>query len=111
VNSDTAKAAGLTGSPIAFTDTAFTVTTITIGDDFFNPAGPTISHGSFVKFNWTGAVGHNVTWDSGPTTPANSLTQSSGTFTVRLTGIGTYGYHCTIHGTATTGMHASIDTN
>src|SRR5439155_13712256 len=106
VNSDTAKAS-VTGSPIAFTDSGFTVTTITIADNSFTPAGPTISHGGFVKFNWTGASSHNVTWDSGPTTPDNSLTMSSGTFTIRLTGIGTYGYHCTIHGTASTGMHAT----
>lgn len=105
VSSDTAKVVGLSGSPVAFTDTAVAVASISVGNNFFNPATTTIAAGSFVKFTWAaGAVDHNVTWDGGPVPrPANSTTQSSGTYQARITQPGTYTYHCTIHGPAMSG--------
>ena len=105
VSSDTANAVGLTGSPVAFTDTAVAVASISVGNNFFNPATTTIAAGSFVKFTWAaGAVDHNVTWDGGPVPrPANSATQNSGTYQARITQPGTYTYHCTIHGPAMSG--------
>jgi plastocyanin len=112
VSSDTALVVGLSGSPVAFTDTAVAVTNVSVSNNFFNPATTTITAGTFVKFTWAGGVGHNVTWDGGPVPlPANSVTMSSGTYQARLIQPGTYTYHCTIHGGVGTGMFGSITVN
>ena len=108
---DTAKIAGLSGSPVVFTDTAGPVTTVQVQNNFFQPTPDTVAVGTFVRFAWAGGVGHNVTWDNGPIPlPSDSPTQTSGTFTVRLTQLGTYNYHCTIHGTPGAGMHGTLVT-
>lgn len=110
-STDTAKVGGLSGSPVAFTDTAGAVTVVGVQNNFFDPTPDTVAVGTFVRFTWAGGVGHNVTWDNGPVPlPANSPTQSSGTFTVRLTQLGTYNYHCTIHGSPGIGMHGTLVT-
>lgn len=77
-------------------------TTITVSNNFFNPTPDTVAAGT-VTFSWSGASNsHNVTWDSGPSSPANSSTMTSGTFPVSLVQ-GTYHYHCTIHGAPMSG--------
>jgi len=77
-------------------------TTITVSNNLFNPTPDTVSAGG-VTFSWSAASNsHNVTWDSGPSTPANSSTMTSGTFSVTLVH-GAYHYHCTIHGAAMSG--------
>jgi plastocyanin len=111
VSSDTAKVTGLSGSPVAFTDTAGPVVTVSVQNNFFDPTPDTVAVGTFVRFSWLGGVGHNVTWDTGPAPlPADSPTQTSGTFTVRLVQLGSYTYHCTIHGTPGAGMHGALVT-
>jgi len=116
VNSDTASVIGLAGSPLAFTDTAGAVADIAISDDLFTPSSKSVSAGGtfvFVRFTWGGSRAHNVTWDTGPTTlPANSATQASGTYTVRLSTLGTYAWYCSIHGgPGGAGMSGSITIN
>jgi plastocyanin len=70
--------------------------TITVSNNFFSPTPDTATAG-LVTFTWSNASNsHNVTWDTGPTTPANSATMTSGTHPVTLSQ-GTYTYHCTIH--------------
>lgn len=83
-------------------------TTITVGNNFFNPTPDTVPAGQ-VTFSWsTPSNGHNVTWDTGPgTLPGNSTTMISGTFPATLQ-TGAYTYHCTIHGTPTIGMRGRI---
>ncbi|MGE5803083.1 MAG: hypothetical protein ACM358_12595 [Gemmatimonadota bacterium] len=72
-------------------------TTITVDNNFFSPTPDTISVGT-ITFQWAaGAITHNVTWDTGPTTPTNSANQSSGTYQAPLV-LGTYTYHCSFHG-------------
>lgn len=71
--------------------------------DAFTPDRADIAAGGTVTFTWA-AGPHNVTWTSGPTTPANSGDKSSGTFAVTLQQAGTYDFHCTIHA----GMTGSI---
>lgn len=68
---------------------------ITVGNNFYSPTPNTVS--VFQQFTWVWALpsnGHTVNWDSGPsgaTLPANSgAPQTSGTYTVRLTTVGTY---------------------
>jgi len=78
------------------------LTTITVSNNFFSPTPDTVAAGT-VTFSWMNASNtHNVTWDSGPTTPANSSTMSVGTFPATLSA-GTYHFHCTIHGAAMSG--------
>jgi plastocyanin len=80
-------------------------TTITVANDFFSPTPDTVPAGQ-VTFTWAAnAVTHNVTWDSGPSTPPNSGNKSSGSFPVTLVA-GTYTYECTIH--ASSGMTGTI---
>jgi len=81
-------------------------TTITVGNDFFDPTPDTVPAGA-VTFTWaTPSNGHNVTWDTGPgTLPTNSATMSSGTYSPTLQA-GTYTYHCSIH--VAQGMRGTI---
>lgn len=111
----TATITGLTGSPVTFNDTAGAVMAIAVGSggNVFNPSAATVTHGDFVTFTWAGGVTHNVSWDSAPVgaLPTDSPSQTTGTFTVRLTAIGSYAYHCQFHGSPGAGMHGTIDAN
>ncbi len=112
VHTDTASVSGLTGSPVVFTDTAGAVSGIAVGNNFFNPSPAAVAAGTFVRFTWGGGNPHNVTWDNAPATfPPNSATQGTGTHTNRLTAVGAYSYHCTIHGSPGNGMFGVIDVN
>ncbi len=112
VGYDTAKATGLAGSPVAFTDTAAAVVGITVGDDHFTPQFDTVAVGSFVKFTWAGAVAHTVTWNAAPAAnPPGAGAQQTGTLTVRLTDLGDYAYYCQIHGSPGAGMYGTIHTH
>lgn len=76
-------------------------TTVTVNNNFFTPSPDTMAAGQ-VTFTWVGS-GHNVTWLTGPSTPTNSSTLSSGTYQATLVA-GTYTYHCTVHD----GMNGTI---
>ncbi len=82
--------------------------TISVSNNFFNHTPDTVSAGQ-VTFSWsTPSNGHNVTWDIGPgTLPANSATLTSGAYVAMLQ-VGTYTYHCSIHGGTGTGMWGTI---
>jgi plastocyanin len=108
VTSDTAKAAGLTGSPVAFTDTAGAVDTVQIHDNFFTPVHDTVAVGTFIRFRWLGAAQHGVSWLNGPgTLPTNSPIQATGEYVARVTQLGTYNYQCTVHGATMPGAVVS----
>jgi len=83
-------------------------TTIAVNNNYFNPTPDTVAAGQ-VTFSWTTSPpsnGHNVAWDTGPgTLPIGSQTQTSGNYVVTLQ-VGTYTYHCTIHGAGI--MHGTI---
>ena len=85
-------------------------TTITVDNNFFSPTPDTIQAGT-ITFTWAaGALTHNVSWDTGPgTLPAGSGNKAAGSadYTASLQQ-GTYTYHCTLHGTAGTGMSGTI---
>lgn len=77
-------------------------TSVTIGDNFFNPTSNTVPSGATVTWTWTGNSPHNVTFASNAI--ANSVTQSSGTYQVAMpTAAGSYTYQCTIHPTQMNG--------
>jgi plastocyanin len=71
----------------------------------FNPSSVVVQSGSTVTWTWNDNTQHNVTFTSGPTPrPADSATQLTGTHTGTFTTVGTYGYHCTLHG----GMNGTV---
>ena len=58
-----------------------------------------------VVWAWSsGGVSHNVTFDDGE----QSGNRSSGTYQRTFADAGSFPYHCTIHGTATSGMRGSV---
>jgi len=82
-------------------------TIVNVNDNSFSPTTQTVAVGGTVEWDWKGSAGHNVTWVTNSGT-GNSATQASGTYTRSFDTPGTYDYYCTIHGTATSGMHGSV---
>jgi plastocyanin len=73
---------------------------VTVGDNFFDPASVTVvREGGPVEvvWSWTGSNPHNVTFDAGP---PNSETQTSGSFSRSFADAGAFTYLCTVHGRA-----------
>lgn len=86
---------GPTGTPGGSTSNA-----ITVANNSFTPSSTTVPVGTTVTWTWaTGAVGHNVTFSTGTSSP----TQSAGTFARTFGAAGTFGYVCTVHGSAMSG--------
>ncbi|MCZ6775932.1 MAG: plastocyanin/azurin family copper-binding protein [Ignavibacteria bacterium] len=80
----------------------------------FNPSTRTVTAGTTVTFTNQDGFVHTVTSSSVPSgaTAFNSGNVSgNGTFQVTLTVAGTYQYFCSIHGTANSGMRATIVVN
>ena len=99
----TATFTGLS-SPVTFTATATappTTGAVSLKNIAFNPASIVIQSGGTVTWTWNdNPTPHNVTFTSGPTPrPADSPPQmTTGTYDGTFSTVGTYGYHCTIHG-------------
>ncbi len=78
---------------------------VTVENNDFDPATLQVAAGSSVVWAWaSGASTHNVTFDDGEA----SGNRSSGTYSRTFATAGTYPYHCTLHGTATSGMRGSV---
>jgi plastocyanin len=75
--------------------------TVRIGDNWFlrERGVPTLAvrRGDTVRWRWIGRSIHNVTVLRGPV-HFRSATKKRGTFTRRLTRVGTYRIICTVHG-------------
>jgi len=83
-------------------------TTITIANNSFSPTPDTIPAGN-ITFHWSaGAITHNVTWDTGPSSPTGSGDKAGGDadYVTSLLA-GDYTYHCTHH----SGMNGVIHVN
>ena len=69
---------------------------MTVGDDFFNPAGIQVSPGDMVTWTWSSNRVHNVTFADNTIT--NSGNQGGGMYATAMPmATGTYNYQCTIH--------------
>jgi plastocyanin len=78
---------------------------ILVRNNSFTPSGFEVAPGATVVWAWqAGSAIHNVTFDDGET----SGNQSSGTYERDFAAAGTFPYHCTIHGTATSGMRGVV---
>lgn len=78
---------------------------ILVENNDFDPSSLDVAPGASVVWAWSsGGVTHNVTFDDGE----QSGNRSSGTYTRTFATAGTYPYHCTIHGSATSGMRGVV---
>ena len=75
---------------------------VSIGDDFFNPASLTVTAGTTVTWTNRGNRGHTVTSDQG-TFDSGNLNPGA-TFSYTFKDTGTFNYHCNFH----SGMTAKI---
>ncbi len=71
------------------------LTSVIVGDNFFNASSLTVANGATVTWNWSGANPHSVIFDDGL---GNSAVQASGTHTREFNTAGTFGYFCSVHG-------------
>ena len=71
---------------------------VTVGNNFYNPANLSVATGAKVTWQWAmGDMEHTVTFvDAAPGSPR----QSSGTFERTFSTAGTYTYFCQVHGRA-----------
>ncbi len=74
----------------------------------FNPTTLTVSAGTMVTWSNKDGFTHNVTSSSGPAAFSSGSLGSGATYQFTFMTAGTYQYYCTIHGTPTTGMHATV---
>lgn len=84
--------------------------TVNVRDNSFNPSSLTVTTGTTVTWSWTGSAPHDVTWVD-PGSPADSPTQTSGSYQRGFTTPGTFAYYCTVHGTPTSGMRGTVTVN
>ena len=78
---------------------------IIVENNDFDPSSLEVAQGASVVWAWSsGGVTHNVTFDDGE----QSGNRSDGTYTRTFAAAGTFPYHCTIHGSATSGMRGSV---
>jgi plastocyanin len=78
---------------------------IIVENNDFDPSSLEVAQGASVVWAWSsGGVTHNVTFDDGE----QSGNRASGTYTRTFAAAGTFPYHCTIHGSATSGMRGSV---
>jgi plastocyanin len=78
----------------------------------FQPDDRTINLGATVTWVNEDGLTHNITANTVPTGAAGftqNITANGGTFVLTPAIAGTYTYFCNIHGTATTGMRASLN--
>ena len=99
-----ATASGVTGT-VSFAATAEaevpppTNAEVSVLDNSFDPEAATVATGGTVTWTWGGAVDHNVTFSSGPSSP----TQTTGTFERTFNDTGVFDYQCSIHGSSMSG--------
>jgi plastocyanin len=78
---------------------------VQVRNDLFDPAELEVAPGATVVWAWSsGGRIHNVTFEDGE----ESEDQSSGTYERTFTEPGAYPYHCTIHGSPTSGMRGVV---
>lgn len=94
--------AGADASPAPAAHAAGTHT-VTLRNLSFNPGTVNIRRGESVRWVWGEREEHNITFSHhGP----RSRTMTSGSYTLRFTHSGTFGYVCTIH--VESGMRGKI---
>lgn len=99
-----------TGPPVGGSNTPPPAGGIAVTNNAFTPAEKTVTTGTTVTWAWSTCTGgggydaetcvaHGVNFEDG----TNSPTQEKGNYTRTFTAVGTYRYHCAIHGAAMSG--------
>lgn len=78
-----------------------------MGAASFAPTSVSITRNGTVTWNNTSGITHNVTFTT-TGSPANIADHSSGNNERTFPTAGTFNFHCTIHGTASSGMTGSV---
>lgn len=96
--------------PPVTTPPTSTSTSITVANNSFGPASTSVPVGSTVTWNWdscgdngygqTTCVMHSVVFDDGSTSGG---AQDGGSWQRAFSTVGTYKYHCGVHGAAMSG--------
>lgn len=83
---------------------------VSVGDNFYSPAGVTVTAGTTVVWSNGGQSPHTVTandgaFDSSPSCPTDlsACLQPGHTYSHTFSTAGTFAYHCKIHGLAMSG--------
>jgi plastocyanin len=87
--------------------------TVTLSDATFQPGSLTVAKGTTVTWKWgacsdggygsyTSCPTHTITFDDGSN--ITSPNQSEGTFTRNFATVGTFKYHCAVHGSSMSGQ-------
>lgn len=74
----------------------------------FDPATLQVAPGTVVTWQNGDGVSHTVTSNPGETETFNATVPPSGAFTYQFNAFNDVDYHCTIHGSPTTGMRGRI---
>ena len=90
--------------------------TFCMGSASFIPTSRTVSPGTTVTWDNDSGVTHNVTWNSAAGRnaalpgdgPGDIADFASGSHTRLFNTPGTYQFHCTIHGTVSSGMRGTL---
>lgn len=78
---------------------------VRVENNVFDPSSLQVAPGASVVWAWSsGGTAHNVTFDDGEA----SGNRSDGTYERTFATAGTYPYHCTLHGSATSGMRGVV---
>ena len=86
-------------------DTTGHTTSISVGNDFFEPKVDTVAVGSTVKWTNNGSEDHTTTSDTGAW---DHQLARGGTFSQQFNQAGTFAYHCRFHGSPGAGMSGVI---
>jgi plastocyanin len=92
----TGAAAALAAGALAVPAVWAATKSVQVKDNKFAPTSITVKRGTTVKWAWKGSAPHNVTVTKGPV-KFHSKTQTSGSYSKKLTRKGTYSILCTIH--------------
>ena len=94
---------GTTNTPTEPTGTPVMSATVSVQNNFFEPASVLLASGGTVTWNWVGS-GHSVTATGSPALPASTgALLKDAPFSlgpVVFATAGTYQYYCTVHGAA-----------
>ena len=71
-------------------------TAVTVNDNIFAPATPTVRRNGQIRWTWRGVNEHSVTFDDG--SQSQTTPKKSGTFTRRFTDNGIFTDYCSVHG-------------
>lgn len=75
---------------------------VSVGDNFYDPSGITVQTGSTITWTNVGQTAHTITSDDGSFDSGLSFEPGRG-YSVFFEFPGVYGYHCQIHGTSMSG--------